>query len=70
MKCQWSRRAAPSHSTTAAVPLGAAVLIYIFGFLSRFFHENYLGFIIALATIGTIIAISPTLDSIGEQEGS
>jgi hypothetical protein len=38
--------------------LGAAVFIFVFGFLSRFFHHNYVGVVLALATLGIMLDLN------------
>jgi hypothetical protein len=43
--------------------LASAVFIFVFSILSRFFHENYIGIIIALATIGILLTLSITTQS-------
>lgn len=48
----------------AAMPLAAAVFIFGLGFLSRFFHENYVGVVVALATLGLLLDLQVERTSI------
>lgn len=43
------------HRGLAAALLGASVFILVYGFLSRFFHENYIGFVTSIATAGFLL---------------
>lgn len=39
----------------AAMIVAAALFVFCIGFLSRFFHHNYVGFVTALATMGVLL---------------
>jgi hypothetical protein len=43
--------------------LVAAVFIFVFGFLSRFFHENYVGIVIALGSLGILMNLATQGDN-------
>ena len=42
----------------SALPVAAAVFIFVTGYFSRFFHENYVGVLIALISIGILLDLS------------
>jgi uncharacterized membrane protein len=46
------------------VPVAAAVFILVVGFLSRFFHENYVGVAITLLVIGILLSLSHEFDDL------
>jgi hypothetical protein len=41
----------------------AALFIFVFGFLSRFFHHNYVGVVLALATLGVMLDLHASSES-------
>jgi hypothetical protein len=46
------------NRSIAAMLMAVAIFIFSMGFLSRFFHENYVGVVIALATLGLLMDYS------------
>ncbi len=52
-----------SKQSLAVLPLTAAIFILVIGFLSRFFHENYVGVVITLAVIGILLSLSNEFES-------
>lgn len=51
-------------SHIGSVLLYAGVFTFALGFLSRFFHDNYLGYVTVLITMGTLIALSASQERI------
>lgn len=47
--------------------LATAVFIFAFGFLSRFFHQNYVGVVMALATLGILLHFSALTGQDGDE---
>ena len=45
-----------------AMLVAASLFIFVFGYLSRFFHENYVGIVIAIASLGVLISWSAQND--------
>lgn len=54
---QWQQR------TLAAMFLAASFFIFVLGFASRFFQDNYVGFVITLAFLGLFPTFAPALPS-------
>ena len=43
------------HRGIAGMLIAAALFIFVFGVFSRFFHHNYIGIVLALASLGVLL---------------